>query len=128
MLTPAPITLENTSVIEPKKPISAITSGASIEIDVSNIIKLSQKDDINEFRSKVKKLFPPHSIEARLVQKDGKESTLSYGGNFLINKENTRLSLYSEKGVPTNKEFSKVIITSKIRIKDVKVYWKNYKH
>lgn len=128
LLTPTPVTLENKVTLIPKEPISAVTAGVSLEIDVSNIVKTSKEEGIIEFRERVKKLFPPHTIKASLVQKNGKEITLFYTGGHLFNDKSTRLALHSQSKVPTDKKFIKVIIKSKIKMEDVMVYWKNYKH
>lgn len=128
LLTPTPVTLENTLILEPKEPISAVTSGASLEVDVSNIVKKPKEEQIFEFRQRGEKLFPPHIIKAYLVQENGEKVVLSYTGGHLFNDESTRLSLYAKSGVPLDKEFIKVEVISKVKIEGVTVHWKNYKH
>jgi len=127
LLTPMPVTLEDEVALVPKEPLSAITIGANLEIDVTHIIKWAQEEEgILEFRDRVRKRFPPQSIKARLIQKTGNEITLSYDGLMQFNNKSTLLSLYGEKGVPIDREFYKVIITSNIKINDVLVHWKNH--
>ncbi len=128
LLTPTPVILENTLVLVPKEPISAVTSGASLEIDVSSIVMKSKEERTVEFRARVKKLFPPHTIKANLVQKNGEKIPLIYAGYFSFNNKGTWLSLSSESGVPTGKEFITVEVISKIKIEDVTIHWRNYKH
>jgi hypothetical protein len=128
ILTPSPVTLENIVTLEPDEPISAVTTGASLEIDVSNILIKPKEEGIPEFTERVEKLFPPYTISASLMQADGKEVVLIYTGGHSYNHESTRLSLYSEDGVPTDQEFAKVVIITKAKIEGVTVHWKNYKH
>ena len=128
LLTPAPVTLENVITFVPKEPLSAITTGASLEIDVSNILTKSQKEGIPEFRERVGKLFPANTLSASLVQENGEETSLLYSGSHLFNNKSTMLSLYSESGVPTDQKFVKVVVKSKIKLEGVTIRWKNYKH
>lgn len=127
LLTPEPIDLHGRLELVPDKPIEAITSGAGIQVDVSSMAAWNAKEDILVFRKKLSDIFPPGTINAKLVGK-GKGVTLSYQGNHQFNKDNVMLSLYAENGMPTGVEFTKVIIESSIELDGVKVYWKNYKH
>jgi len=127
LLTPDPINLHGRLELVPDKPIEAITSGASIQVDVSSTAAWNGKEDILVFRKKLSDLFPPGAIKAKLVGK-GKEVTLSYQGNYQFNKDNVMLSLCADNGIPTGVEFTKVIIESSIDLNRIKVYWKNYKH
>ena len=59
LLTPTPVTLEGIVSLVPEEPISAITTGASVEIDISSIIVKGQNEGIVEFRERLKKIFHP---------------------------------------------------------------------
>ncbi len=128
LLTPDPIILDGVVTFVPEKPLTAITTGASIQIDISSIIIKDKIEGIEEFRQRVKNKFPPHAIEAKLIQKNGDELLLSHTGGCLFNHESTRLSLYPESGVPTDMEFVKVVVKSKIKMEGVTIHWKNHKH
>lgn len=127
LLTPDPINLHGRLELVPDKPIEAITSGASIQLDVSSMAAWNGKEDILAFRKRLSDLFPSGTIKAKLVG-NGEEVTLSYQGNHQFNKDNVMLSLYTDDGIPTGVEFTKVIIESSIKLNRIKVYWKNYKH
>ena len=127
LLTPDPINLHGRLELAPDKPIEAITSGASIQVDVSSMVGWNGKEDILVFRKKISDLFPLGTIKAKLVGK-GKEVTLSYHGDHQFNKDHVMLSLYADNGVPSSVEFTKVIIESSIELNGIKVYWKNFKH
>ena len=81
-----------------------------------------------EFDKRLLESFPAGAINAKLIGNDKTEVMLTYEGASLTNKESTMLSLYSEGGVPTDIEFNKVVVTSNIELKDIKIYWKNFKH
>ena len=128
LLTPDPINLHGRLELVPDKPIEAITSGASIQVDVSSMATRNWKEDILVFREKLSDLFPRSTIKAKLVGKDNKEVTLSYQGGHQFNKDIAMLSLHAHNGMPTGIEFTKVIIESSIKLNGIKVFWKNYKH
>ena len=127
LLTPDPINLHGRLELVPDKPIEAITSGASIQVDVSSMAAWNDKEDILVFRKKLSDLFPPGTIKAELVG-ESKAVTLSYQGNHQFNRDNVILTLYADNGIPTGVEFTKVIIESSIELNGIKIYWKNYKH
>lgn len=107
--------------------ISAISPGASIQVDISKIIVWNDTDSIDDVRRLIHKSFPNRSIKAKLIDDAGTEVIFSYHGNSLINKENILLPLHAENGAPVGTDFQKVIIYSDKSIKDVLIYWKNYK-
>lgn len=128
LLTPDYIDIDKNYTIELSKSISAITSGASIQIDVFENVKYVKGMDINEFRKKVRVLYPPHSIEATLIEENGNITKLNYGtSGIMFNSKSTLLGLYSDTGVPTDREFVKVKIMSKVDLNDVLVTWNKYK-
>jgi len=127
LLTPSPVSLQGTTTLVPDEAISAITPGACLEIDVSGTITKNDEEGINEFRDRIKALYPPSTIEAYLTGSDGEEFLVSYTGGATYNAESTRLSLCSDIGVPTDLEFVKVVISSKITIEKATVRWKNHK-
>ncbi len=112
-------------IIKLNKPINAITTGASIMIDVTKMIPNADKLDIFQARDIVKKMFPKGSIEVLLIAKKKEIKLEELGSSF--NKNNIRLIL-STKSVPTDIDFTSVIIKSDVDLKDVKVYWRNYTH
>ena len=126
LLTPVPIDLHGRVEMVPPEPIKAITSGASIEIDVSSKITWDGKENILDFRKRVAELFPSGTITASLVRPDSSELALVYEGFYSISKDDVRLSLYAPNGVPTGIEFTKVIVDSTIELNGIQIIWKNY--
>ena len=64
LLTPQPVDLDGILEIKPKRALTAITSGAHLTIDVTDVI--GPPSGILETRDKVKKQFPSGIIEAEL--------------------------------------------------------------
>lgn len=127
-LTPEPVDLIGEMELQPKEPLKAITSGASIQIDVSSTITWGGDEGIVELRQRLAKMFPANSIKAKLIGNSNQEVVFTYKGNHLFNRDSVTLSLYSDNGVPTDMEFRRVIITSNIELKGVYIFWKNHKH
>ncbi len=120
------VDVQGTFSIDLEKPISALTPGAKIEIDVSSMINYEPGSSVKEFRKKVKEMFPPGSIQAVLVPIKGKDLTLEYAGNFGFNRQEVMIYLDSSSGVLKGKKIKKIIIFSSVKIQDAKLFWKNY--
>ena len=126
LLTPVPIDLYGQLDLIPERPLEAITSGASIQIDVSSRISWDG-EDIFDFRQKLSDIFPPGTIEAELKGSHDEKVILVYTGHTEFNDESVRLLLYAEPGVPLDVEFEKVSIKSSIRFEGVRIFWKNFR-
>ncbi len=107
------------------KPISAITRGAGIEIDVSKTILADGASSILQIREEVAASFPKGSITATLIGKGG-EIQLTYQGNSMIGANSVRLDL-SNVGIPTNQKFERLVLVTEVELASVKIYWRNYK-
>ena len=128
LLTPEYIDIEDNIALELNVNVSAITSGAYIQIDVTRNIKYQKGSDISEFRKQVQKLYPPNTIEGILIENGGNMTALKYGDqNIMFNENETLLTLNSEEGVSIEKEFIKVKILSEIEIKNALITWVNNK-
>lgn len=124
LLTPYPVDINAHSVIELEQPIVAITSGASLNIDVSNMLENPKPYNL-EWRTHLDHMFPPKSMSAKLVTSGGEMVSLVYEGYSSYNGESVRLILEGEN-IPTNVKFTKVIIETEIPLQDVLVYWRNF--
>lgn len=127
LLTPKPIDFLGDYVIELDSPISAITSGASIEIDVSSMITWGEDESILDFRERLNELFPKGKISAHLKNDANNEILLAYTGAHVVNKNKVVLSLYNDKGVPLDIDYNYLTIKSSIELENVLIYWKNHK-
>jgi len=128
LLTPDFINInsnEKNHILNLNKPINAITSGASIQIDITKMLLYSVKGDIIKTRKSVSNMFPDGSVEAILSTHKG-DISLKYEGGSLISNDNVRLALYSEN-IPTDTAFNVVTLKTSVNLEKIKVYWKNYK-
>ena len=128
LLTPVPIDLYGDLDMRLRTPLTAITSGASVEVNVSSMISKPEKEGILEFGRRIKSAFPPGTLEAKLIGNDGQEVKLSYEGNYAYSNDAVLLVLTANNGVPKKVEFERVVVTSHIKLKSVLVSWKNFKH
>ncbi len=122
LLTPNPVSVEGHLELSLEDPIVAVTSGASVRIDVSNLVSGSS---ISEIKQSFDSIFPESCVSAVLQGPDGPVA-LSRTSSLLSNDQ-TLLSLSSDTGVPTKTEFSRIELTSCVELKDVNIYWANYK-
>jgi hypothetical protein len=129
LLTPDPVDLYGEKDIYPKDLLTAITSGASVEVDVTDFMGGIdiKKIGIVESRKLLEEKIPEGSVKCVLYSSTGEKIYLDDTGYALSNNA-ARLTLSASSGVPTNIKFNKVVITSRINLKGVKVYWKNSKH
>lgn len=127
LLTTAPIDLFGEKILVPDESLNAITQGASIQIDVSDYIAHSNLTGggLVENQKQLNELIPQGSMKAILFGTDGSQKQLDHIG-FSWSPNDTRVVLTSTSGIPTDREFNKVIITSCVNLKSVRVYWKNY--
>lgn len=108
-----------------KKPISAITAGASMQIDVTNNIKIAE--DIITLSMEAREFMRDGYVKAFLYDEEGLVTELSYRGDISVSREGVRIILDSVTGTPVGRKWEKVKITSSLPLKKVDVYWSNYK-
>ncbi len=126
LLTESYVTIkDNTHIINIKKPISAITDGASLLIDISSMIPDIENKSITQLRKDVINIFESFIITAKLIGKTN-NVTLAYSGHSMITNKQVFLTLESNKNLSKLGKWSKVIISSSKELTDVKVYWKNF--
>jgi len=121
LLTSAPVDLtEKWTELTPKKPISAITGGAAIYVDVT------QDTGYVPITGGLDKIIPNHTITAELIPETGKAIVITNTASAHSNKE-VALILTPESGpMPTGIKFKKVRIRSSRPIKRASVTWKNH--
>lgn len=128
MLTPNFIDINkgDNYAIKLNEPISAITTGAAIQIDVSEMVLTGgQKMNLLETRRTVSDMFSKGSIEAALIA-GNKRIMLTYQGGTLVNNDSARLVLSGNED-PIGVDFSAIVIKTDVKLERVKIYWKNYK-
>jgi len=105
--------------------LSAITQGATIQIDVSEMLMKDGGKNVLEIRDAVRNRFPDKSIEVGLI--GGQEEVrLTYQGAVMANNDSVRLILSSD-AFPTGVDFSRMVIKTDVELIKVKIYWRNYK-
>jgi hypothetical protein len=114
----APYTLNLTNSI------NAISSGASIVVDVSKMIPNSNHHDFIDNINAFYNMFPIGSIEATLIA-ENITVKVTYLGNTAIGKKDVRLVL-SGDAIPTGVDFNSISIKTSIKLNQVKVYWRNF--
>jgi hypothetical protein len=123
-LTPDPIYLGQPGIeLDLEEPISAITAGAHLRIDISEHITDS---DVISRLEQAAKFIESGCLSAILSTGENVSVTLDELGRS-GSEDSTHLTLSSASGVPTDVEFVKVSITSCKPIGEVLVKWANYK-
>jgi hypothetical protein len=124
LLTPAPIDIQHKTLITLSKPISAITDGATIQIDMSSTIPA--KNGLMDGLDAAKTAYPTRSITGMLSQSKGMTSVqYIFFGQIIMTKEGARILLEPTTKLPKKVKFDRVTIVSEVELKQVKLYWKN---
>ena len=120
LLTPDPINLsQDWMQIVPQRPLTAITSGATIIIDITSIV--GEEKNI----ATLERTFPRGTVEAKLIRDDGTEVTL-HDGFFAYSEHQCWILLSGDGPVPTSVRFVKVLVRGSPILRGVKVSWKNF--
>lgn len=124
LLTPAPIDVQKKTVITLSKPISAITDGATIQVDISSTVP--EKNGLTEGVDTARRTYPARSIAGTLSQSNGTISIpYIYTGQIIMTKEGARILLEPTAKLPERVEFDTITIMSQLELKQVNLYWKN---
>lgn len=129
LLTPVPLDVGNRWLeLKLDKPLSVVTSGASLEVRISRQHYLFNKTKgFNEIYDVAKTALPEGTIVAELIDKNGNKINLS---RRVLSISNDYVSYGITANVPllSSTIFNGLKIKSNISIEGVKVYWRNYKH
>lgn len=126
LLTPEPIDISGGVRLTFPEPVSAITSGAHIRIDVTR--SLTEDVDLSSIVAVLDHLntiYPDGSVTGTLTTAVGQRVILDLC-NGSANGKNAELLLSSSSGVPTGIEYSQFEIRSSIDLHGVKVTWQNH--
>ena len=122
LLTPSPIDLHGEVVIVPEQPLTAISAGAHLTVDVTAIF--GGPEAFWKIEEERQKKIPDGTLEARLFTEDGESVLLTYNG-LSSSKDKLLAKLFAEDGVSTEVEFVKVVVNSKVPLHDVRITWEN---
>ena|SRR5688572_25697929 len=125
LITPQPVDIDGMVEFKLREPVAAITSGATLEIDVSSTILKRRDESITDFRRRVDETFPAGTVVATLFG-DSLLVDMAYSGNHAYSDNSVTLLLQSKDGVPTGVEFTRLTITSQSTLKSTLVRWRNY--
>jgi hypothetical protein len=126
-LTPIPVDLSGTLTITPDDPISAITPGAAVHINLAGSVpeaairNAGLQDSIDLLRQKI----PLESVHGFLLTDAGEQIQLDQKF-FSLENDKAWLVLGSEVGVPAGVHFVEVTVNSSTQIHNALVYWKNW--
>jgi hypothetical protein len=127
LLTPSPINIHQGGDVEFSSPVSAISSGAAIHVDVSAMVPLGARQDIISSRRWVGSQFPRGSIVATIgCGGCPKGVEFSFDGDISWSKGGVELMLTSKTGVPTDVEFNKINLHSDVELHQISIKWFNY--
>ena len=128
LLTPDYVNIEPSNygyTIDLKEPINAVTTGASIQIDITEMLPPFSKGDLFKVRRAISEMFPDSSIEATLTSEGSKTIRLRYQGYSLIGNETASLKL-SRNEIPTGVDFKTITIKTDVKLERVKISWRNF--
>ena len=122
-LTPEPVTLDAEPLeILLSEPISALTQGANVRIDISAHISavdvISQLDQAKEF-------MEPGCLAAELITTDGSSYTFDKL-HHSAGDDSTQLVLSKRLGAPTDVDFVRVTVKSCKKVTEAVVIWSNW--
>jgi hypothetical protein len=126
-LTPLPVDISESMTITPEEPLSAITPGAAIHIDLKAFAPAVgiRETGITESLEMLGQQIPLDGLGGYLVTKDGSRIVLD-NGFFSLQDDQAWIVLGSRSGVPTGIDFAELTIESRVEIRDVRIYWKNW--
>jgi hypothetical protein len=128
LITPQPVDLYGTVEFSLEEPVAAITTGATLEVDVSSMIAKPREEPIAAFRQRVDAMFARGAIEATLFGANDVSVHMQYNGNHAYSDTGVTLLLESADDVPTGVEFTRLEVSSQMTLKSVTLSWRNYKH
>lgn len=110
-----------------KKPLSAITSGAALYIDVTSMVP---KDEltIEGSRRWVERSVEPGCLKAALQTNGETTVPLEFRGGFSSAPDSLHLILPGPgSSVPVRQEFNKLTVSNCMPLWQVRLYWANYR-
>jgi hypothetical protein len=126
-LTPIPVDLWGISTFAPEDPVSAITPGAAVHIDLAESVPEAaiRSAGLRESIDLLRRRIPLESVQGFLLTDAGEQIQLDQK-SFSPENDKAWLVLGSKAGVPTGVDFVEVTVTSSTQIHDALVYWKNW--
>lgn len=129
LLTPQSIDIVDGGIaLHLEKPISAVTSGAALYIDVSSMLP-SEVNDVLEARRWVDKTFSKGVVSAELLGSSGEDKLkLTYQGSSSWSKGSVYLMLTARSVVLLGVEYDQLTLKTDTDLYAVRVKWKNHRY
>ena len=109
------------------EPVSAITSGAHVRIDVTRSLPSNiDTSNVIAVLDYLKAKYPDGSVTATLVTESGQTTILDRVGGS-AGGEVAELTLWTLSGVETGVDFSELKIETTTRLEGATVLWQNHK-
>lgn len=108
-----------------QKPISAVTSDATLQVDISALIPRDELT-LDLSRKWVEKNIEPGCLKAALKGQGGASVGLDFIDASSFEPGKTFLILSNQADIPVFEEFGSLTLTSCKPLKRVALYWKNY--
>jgi hypothetical protein len=126
MLSDAPGDILGEVDLSPDEPVSAITSGAHLRLDLTEQLKgrIDLADSVAVL-AHLERMYPQGTVSGRLLALDGQEFLLDRSSGATDGKS-AELLLSASSGLPTGLDFSRVWVTSSIPLYGVTVTWQNH--
>jgi len=110
-----------------KKPLSAITAGAALYVDVTSMVPKNEMT-IDGSRRWVEENVTHGCLQAALQADDITTIPLEFRGGFSSAPESLYLILSGpDRAVPVRQDFKKLSLTSCMPLRQVRLYWTNYR-
>jgi hypothetical protein len=128
LLTSSFITINDQLLLKLDDSVSAISSGASLEINVSSMFEgVGIKElGIIESRKVLKDYFSQGSVEADLIGEDENIVISLDIMSFSLEDAAATLVLSSAAGVPTGVNINRIKIRASVPLNKVTITWKNF--
>ena len=110
-----------------KSPLSAITSGAALYVDVTSMVP-KEAMTIDGSRGWVDRSVEPGCLKATLGTDGATTVPLEFSGGFSFAPDSLLLILSGPgSAVPVRQNFNKLTVTSCIPLRQVRFFWANYR-
>jgi hypothetical protein len=127
LLTPVPVTVIGNQELPLPQPLSALSPGASLEVQLPPAVAGESREKRFKTWSRINEMFPAGSIHAVLYDERGKQFKLDYRGKASMSEADVRLILDAKNGVPAKTKYVRLIVYSQRPLASVKIYWRNFK-
>lgn len=132
LITNTPIDIINNQKIVLKKPLNAITSGAHIKIEITNMFKKELEkvfslEHLKNMKLKIEKTINPKNIKILLYTKENKKINLLLEKGYLEINKNSISILFTNSEAILEKKFYTIEINTSILLKKVNISWINFK-